>query len=142
MWISIKAIYSFVKNEPLIGDELLVVAFAHWPKDSFGGSDGQIAAVLYELSGRAEFKSLFRAYSFDTDGLLPDSAAIRQGLDTLRQARMITSDMDFHVHCLDQAAFRARYAKFIASRFEDDEALPSVFAAAFERELAVEITLL
>jgi hypothetical protein len=118
------------------GDELLLLAFAYWPGCVVKATRDQLIAAIHALSERLEFRSLFINYGFGDDGLAPDNAALRSGLNDMTCAGLISAGADGCEIALNSQAIRARYQHRMGDRFEGCESMMIVFASALERRLA------
>ncbi len=124
-------------NGAPVGDEILVMVFAHWLEPKLHVTEARIVRAFYALSKRKEHQDILRNYSFDDDGMEPQCEALSSGLSAMGHSGLLSWDMDFRELTLDQASLRKRSAMIFGMTGEPISTLQVLsFTAAFRLELA------
>jgi len=118
----------------LIGNDLPTAVFAHFPLDTKLYLKGDIMPAFYQASKNPAYREFFANYPFDTDGAVPYSRSIREGISTLCALDMMntTYSSSFEIYKSVEISFR----KFISPRLDERQnALLKQLAEEMKKEL-------
>jgi hypothetical protein len=130
-----------VNQTALYGDELLVAALSQAkPRSTFKvKSEARIVQALYKISRNPELTPLFKNYTFDTDGLIPRSMEVSEGIQSLQQSRLLKRQNPDLVEYTISSAIKDRFDRFVKQKVVGSEKQIEELGKALCQELNIDL---